>query len=845
MRIYEDVEQARREVLQRRDMMNLDEVPQPVRAGIRRVFGEDLTPEAAVARLLSDVRARGDEALRDWTARIDGLTLDALEVPSEAWEAAYNDLPAGLAEALSLAAERIRDFHACQPIPSWTTDTLGGTLGQKMVPLQRVGVYVPGGTAPLPSSLLMAAIPARVAGVEEIVACTPPGRAAPASCPDGEVERRMPDVTLAAAHVAGIDRMFCIGGAQAIGALAYGTDSVPRVDKIVGAGGLFTTLAKRQVYGQVGLDGLYGPTETVVVADDSANPAWVAADLLAQAEHDVLATAILLTPSRRLADAVRDEIARQTKDLSRSSIIAASLAGQGGIVLTPDIETAVHLADEFAPEHLCLSVQEPERWAERIRNAGGLFLGEHSFEVLGDYVAGPSHIMPTGGTARFNSPVNVLDFIKIINVVALDAETAARLCPAAARIARAESLTAHAAAATARAAQPNATYPPSPPEAEESVRGDNHMPEIPSPTHPYLETLEPYEPPDLQGVAARSGLNIEQLIRLDANENPLGTLPQAVEALAAYPDYGFYPDYRPLRKAIARYAGVVPEQVVLGNGADEIIDLLIRPFVEPGQAIVTCPPTFSMYRFFAQVNRCRVLPVPRRADFSTDAEAIEAAVRASKGNARLLFLVSPSNPDGQAVPLNTVRRLLELPLMVAVDEAYVEFGGESAVRLLPEHENLVIIRTFSKWAGMAGLRLGYALLAPKLADYLERIRAPYNVNAATLAAALATLDNLEAARANVTRLIDERERLRAALAAIEWLEPLPSQANFVLCRLQGRADREVAGALAKRGILIRTFSDPLMAGYIRVTVGRPDQNDALLAALRELAAAEIRSRSSR
>jgi len=454
--IYDDLEQARRMVLRRRDMMVLDDVPEPVREGIRRTFGEELTPEEAVARVLADVRRRGDAALRDWSARIDGLPLENFEVPSRAFEAAYRSIPPDLAEALDLAAARIRDFHARQPTPAWSTTEMGGTLGQRVIPMRRVGVYVPGGTAPLPSSLLMAAIPARVAGVEEIIACTPPGRGAPASCPDGDVEGRVPDVTLAAAHVAGVDRLFCIGGAQAIGALAYGTASVPPVDKIVGAGGLFTTLAKRHVYGQVGLDGLYGPTETVVVADDSANPAWVAADLLAQAEHDVLATAILLTPSRRLAHAVRAEIVRQMKDLSRSSIVAASLAGQGGIVLTPDLETAVQLADEFAPEHLCLSVHEPERWAEHIRNAGGLFLGEHSFEVLGDYVAGPSHIMPTGGTARFSSPVNVLDFVKIVNVVALDAETAARLSPAAARIARAESLTAHAAAATARAAQPNA-----------------------------------------------------------------------------------------------------------------------------------------------------------------------------------------------------------------------------------------------------------------------------------------------------------------------------------------------------------------------------------------------------
>jgi histidinol dehydrogenase len=439
LRIYEDLEEARRTVLRRRDGLVPDDVPEPVRRGIRRVFGRDMTPGEATAEILDDVRQRGDAGLRDWTSRVDGVTLTELEVPASEWAAASASLPADLRDALALAAGRIHDFHARQPVSSWESDEVGGRMGQRVTPLARVGVYVPGGTAPLPSSLLMTAIPARVAGVTEVVVCTPPGR-------DG----RIPAVTLAAAHIAGVDRVFRAGGAQAIGALAYGTASVPRVDKIVGAGGLFTTLAKRQVYGHVGLDGLYGPTETVVVADDSADPRWLAADLLAQAEHDPLATAILLTPSRRLARAVQAAVAERAASLSRRGVIEASLRGQGGIVITPDLATAVRLADAFAPEHLCLSVREPAAWAERIRKAGGLFLGEHSCEVLGDYVAGPSHVMPTGGTARFASPVNVLDFVKITNVIALDAETARRLSSAAARIASAESLTAHAAAAAAR-----------------------------------------------------------------------------------------------------------------------------------------------------------------------------------------------------------------------------------------------------------------------------------------------------------------------------------------------------------------------------------------------------------
>ena len=318
---------------------------------------------------------------------------------------------------------------------------MGGTLGQKMTPLDRVGVYVPGGTAPLPSTLLMSAIPAQVAGVKDVIVVTPPGRST------GTVS----DVILAAAHVAGIDTIYRLGGAQAIGALAYGTESIPRVDKIVGPGNLFVTLAKQQVFGLVGLDGLAGPTETVVVADDSADPAWVAADLLAQAEHDVLATAILFTPSLKLAEAVQVEVAKQMEERSRASIIATSLAGQSGIVITRDVDEGVRLADEFAPEHMCLATENPEQWQGMVTHAGGLFIGERSFEVLGDYVAGPSHTMPTGGTARFASPLNALDFVRITSIIALDDKTAADLSVQAARIAQAEELDAHAQSALLRA----------------------------------------------------------------------------------------------------------------------------------------------------------------------------------------------------------------------------------------------------------------------------------------------------------------------------------------------------------------------------------------------------------
>jgi histidinol dehydrogenase len=440
LRIFDDVAEAQRTILRRAPWAE-QRIPDSVRDGIRRVFGEELTPEQAVARVLADVRHGGDTALRAWTERIDGVTLDAIAVPPSEWAAAASRIDPGLLDALYLAAERIEDFHRQQPTGSWVDFGAHGALGQLVRPIDAAGCYVPGGTAPLPSSLLMSAIPAQVAGVPWVSVATPPDRGS----------QSVPDITLAAAHVVGVEALYCVGGAQAIAALAFGTESIRRVDKIVGPGGLFVTLAKRMVYGAVGIDGVYGPTETVVIADEFADPALVAADLLAQAEHDVLATAILLTPSRSLAEHVQAEVALQMEALSREDIIAESIAGRGGIVVTADLPQALALANDFAPEHLCLLVRDPWRWVGEVRNAGGIFVGEGSYEVLGDYVAGPSHVMPTEGTARFASPLSVADFVKRISLVALDAKTSTVLGHPAALIADAEGLDAHAAAARRRA----------------------------------------------------------------------------------------------------------------------------------------------------------------------------------------------------------------------------------------------------------------------------------------------------------------------------------------------------------------------------------------------------------
>lgn len=412
------------------------ETPESLLDGIERTFGERITPEEVVRRILRDVRERGDAALADWSRRLDGVEPVSLKLTDTQIEAAYAALPAEVVDGLRFAASRIDAFHRRQPMSSWMHSDHEGTLGQMVRPIARVGVYVPGGSAPLPSSLLMTAIPARVAGVEHLEIITPPQRAT------GEPHPAI----VVAADIAGVDAIYVAGGAQAIGALAFGTPTVPAVDKICGPGSLFTTLAKRQVYGLVGIDGLPGPTETMVIADESANPEWVAADMLAQAEHDILASAVLLTPSRELAEKVRASALQQMETLERALIVAGSLARGSGIVVTEDLHEAFRLANDYAPEHLCLLVAEPWAWLGHVRHAGGVFLGEYSFEVLGDYVAGPSHVMPTGGTARFASPISVLDFVKIVSVVGLNQSALTAVGPTAARLAETEGLTAHAAA---------------------------------------------------------------------------------------------------------------------------------------------------------------------------------------------------------------------------------------------------------------------------------------------------------------------------------------------------------------------------------------------------------------
>lgn len=388
--------------------------------------------EQAVRQIINEVRHKGDAALFDYTLKFDGIKLSSLEVAKKEIAGAYQKVDSGLLSALRLAAERIRAFHTKQKDSIWSGVTSLDS-GQLIRPLGRIGVYAPGGTASYPSTVLMTVVPARVAGVKEIILTTPPG-----------LGGRVSPSTLVAADIAGVDRIFSAGGAQAIAALAFGTKSVPKVDKICGPGNIFVVLAKKMVYGAVDIDGLQGPSEVLIIADETASPKYCAADLLAQAEHDPLASAILITTSPRLADEVNQEVKQQLKDLPRQAIATESLKNNGKIIVVNNIDEAIELANLYAPEHLCLMIDRASSYISQVSNAGCIFVGENSAVVLGDYVAGPSHVLPTGGTARFSSPLNIMDFIKFINLVDIDEAGLNQLGQAAVTLARAEGLEAHA-----------------------------------------------------------------------------------------------------------------------------------------------------------------------------------------------------------------------------------------------------------------------------------------------------------------------------------------------------------------------------------------------------------------
>lgn len=396
----------------------------------------------SVRHILHEVKTRGDAAVMEFTEKFDRLkvsSMSELEISQDRLQAALDKIPQDQREGLEKAAERIRDYHERQNQQSWQYEDEDGTvLGQKVTPLDRAGLYVPGGKAAYPSSVLMNAIPAKVAGVSQLIMVVP--------TPDGVVN----DMVLAAAAIAGVDRVFALGGAQAVGALAYGTETVPAVDKIVGPGNIFVATAKREVFGVVGIDMIAGPSEILVICDGKTDPDWIAMDLFSQAEHDEQAQSILVSPDGDFLDAVEASINKLLPTMERDEIIRTSMTSRGALIQVADLKEAAEVSNRVAPEHLELSVEDPQAMLEDIRHAGAIFMGRHTAEALGDYCAGPNHVLPTSGTARFSSPLGVYDFQKRSSLIGFSAEGADRMGRVASVLARGEGLTAHARSAEYR-----------------------------------------------------------------------------------------------------------------------------------------------------------------------------------------------------------------------------------------------------------------------------------------------------------------------------------------------------------------------------------------------------------
>ncbi|MER3427197.1 MAG: hypothetical protein C4334_03715 [Pyrinomonas sp.] len=786
------------------------------RAKLKRIAGRNVALDDAlvetVARIVADVRERGDRALLELTERFDGVRLapDGLRAcPEELREAASRVDPAVIS-AMREAIRRIRVFHERQRERSWQMMKDGVRLGQRVRPIERAGLYVPGGTAGYPSSVLMNVIPAQVAGVERIVVATPPHTLA-----------ENPAVAAALIEL-NVEEVYKVGGAQAIAALAYGTESVPRVDKITGPGNKYVAAAKKHVFGAVGIDSIAGPSEVVIIADETADAAWVAADLLAQAEHDEEAAVVLITTHESLATAVTGELARQCATLPRRAVAEAALERYGAIILVNDLDEACAVASELAPEHLEIIAREAEALAAKIKHAGAIFLGAYTPEVVGDYFAGPNHVLPTGGSARFSSALGVYDFLRRTSLLRYSAEELHRTAQLIVAFARAEGLEAHARSALARldqrGAAPAAVEAPSDPKlcaALDAVKS--------SVRELRAYTLRPERAP----------------IKVNQNENPFDA-PERIkrEALKRFQARAWsrYPDFVPteLRGKLAEFVGWGEDGIVIGNGSNELIQATLLVTVGPGRRVLLAEPTFALYRQIATVLESEVVSVPLAADLTFDISAMLDAVE--REDPDVTIICSPNNPTGCAMSEHDARQLLARTRgLVIIDEAYFEFAEQTLAPLAREYPNLVVFRTFSKAMAMAAWRVGYALAVPELAREISKAVLPYNLNAFSQVAAEVALEMYDAElRPLAQQIVQQRARLFEALRGIKGLRPVPSRANFLLVESEIEP-RRVYNELLQRGILIRDVSNyPMLARSFRISVGTPEENERLVVALGEI-----------
>ncbi len=797
---------------------------------------------AIVAPLVEEVRERGAAALYDLAERFDGVRPPSLRVPSETMQRALSDLDPEVRRALEVAIENARIAHTAQlPEPAATEVVPGGMVYQRWVPLGRVGLYVPGGLAVYPSSVVMNVVTAQVAGVKSMVVASPP-QARFGGLPHPTV--------LAACAMLGVDEVIAVGGAQAIAAMAYGfTDGkyhCRAVDKVTGPGNVYVAAAKRVVQAVCGIDSEAGTTEIAVVADEGAQPEFVCADLISQAEHDPAAASVLVTNSSTLVDRVQGLLPGMVDKCAERERIATALAGpQSAIVLTETLEDALEVVEAYAPEHLEIQTQNALELSGSITTSGAVFIGDYSPVPLGDYVAGSNHVLPTGGTARYSAGLNVTQYLRSMQVVDYSREALRLVAPALVTLAGAEGLPAHGEAAQIRFQ--GEALPSVLDEFEESAREV----EIRLPFRPELAEVEPYGAP-----------MIDVPVRLNVNENPFQPNAEVIDSIAeavknAVTDLNRYADRDAvqLRQDLASYvhteAGVEVgvDSVWAANGSNEIMTQLLQAFGGPGRRALALWPTYSMYEEYARdTNTDWVLVGGPAADPRElprfDSEELTAAMERERP--AVVFVPSPNNPTGEAISNETLEKILAVAkttgprvartgqptaTIVVLDEAYAEFRAEgtpSGMELLADHPHLVVTRTLSKAFAAAGLRLGYMIASPKIVHEVQKVRLPYHLSLVTQAAARACLQHAETQMEQIALIRDERDQLATWLSDRGFVVA-PSSSNFLLFGpLSNR--HEVWQRLVDSGVLIREVGPE---GYLRVTVGTPTENEAFRQALEE------------
>ncbi len=764
-----------------------------------RATDDDTVIEQRVRAILERIRQGGDEALRAITTEIDGRCPESLQVSEAEFTEAEAMVSDELKSAIRQAASNISTFHKAQQTPAVDVYTMPGVhCRRRVLPIRRVGLYIPGGSAPLFSTILMLALPAQIAGCEEIVLCTPCDRTT------GKVN----PVVLYTAQLCGVHTIYKLGGAQAIAAMAYGTESIERVFKIFGPGNRYVTKAKQMVSAQgTAIDMPAGPSEVMIMADDSARPDFVAADFLSQAEHGPDSQSLLVCRSQEFAEQVNAEIARQLALLPRADIATRSLANSR-IVVFDDIDTMIAFANAYASEHLIIAMDDAWAVANRITAAGSIFVGHYSPESAGDYASGTNHTLPTMGLASAYSGIGLDSFMHAITYQELSQEGLNSLSNTIIRMAEAEGLDAHANAVKVRVAS----------EGSENTESSNFQFSIFNSqlnnVRPNIAALKPYS-------TARDEYKGSIGIYLDANENPFDN------------GYNRYPSTalkEQVRSAIAQKKGVDPARLFLGNGSDEAIDLLFRIFCRPGiDNIVSIAPTYGMYSVCAAINDIECREVMLGEDFSLP---VEALLSATDMQSKLLFVCSPNNPTANAFPREQLISLLSrFPGIVVVDEAYIDFSSvPSMVELIDQYPNLIVLQTLSKAYGLAGLRMGLAFAEERIIRLFEQVKYPYNIGTDTLALALRLLAT--DITPQVQTLIAERERVAAALTELPYIEKVyPSDANFLLVKTA--RPRELYDYLIARELIVRDRSrTPGCEGTLRITIGTPEENDRLIRELR-------------